>query len=94
MEVTPYLELVAGLAGALGSILLAYPSLTELRNRRLWDRLRTFQASKTVNAILRNELIDDVLGGYRRHMLCTLGGGGLLLTGFLLLIASAIVKAL
>ncbi|KAA5606652.1 hypothetical protein F1188_04770 [Roseospira marina] len=88
------IEVTGGIAGLLGSIVLAVPALLDLRHRALWDRLDRLRAVQgtteaDVDAV-RAMLLDDLLGGYRLHARCTLGGGILLAVAFLCVTAAGL----
>jgi hypothetical protein len=85
-------ELVGGLFGFVGSILLAVPAVLDLRNRKFWERLDGLLSIKGVTAddvmALRWLILDDILGGYKRQAWCTLGGGAFLAVGFALVVVA------
>jgi hypothetical protein len=90
------IELVGGMLGIAGSIVLAIPAALDLKNRQFWDRLGQLKSIKGVTAddvqALQRLILDDVLGGYRLHAWCTMGGGALLAVGFGLIAAAGGVR--
>lgn len=82
-------EVVGGLAGIAGSIVLAVPAWRDLKNKDLWDLLTEIRsvpgASETDLRELKWMILDSVLGGYRLHQRCTILGAVLLVLGFALI---------
>ncbi len=90
------IELIGGILGILGSIVLAIPAAFDLKNRRFWDRLGQLKSIAGVSPpdvqALQQLLLNDVLGSYRLHAWCTMGGGMLLAVGFGLIAAAGGVR--
>lgn len=90
------IELAGGLLGVLGSIALAIPAVLDLRNREFWDRLADLDSIEgaTEEDIRRLKwlILNDVLGGYRLHVWCSVGGGAFLAIGFALIAAAGGVR--
>ena len=90
------IELVGGILGIVGSIVLAIPAALDLKNRKFWDRLGQLKSIKGVAPhdvqALQRLILNDVLGGYRLHVWCTMGGGALLAAGFGLIAAAGGVR--
>lgn len=90
------IELFGGILGILGSIVLAIPAVFDLKNRQMWDRLGQLKSIVGVTPhdvqALQQLLLNDVLGGYRLHVRCTVGGGVLLAIGFGLIAAAGGVR--
>jgi len=96
-------DLIAGVLGVLGSTVLAWPMVGELRDRRHWDRVGAFfrkrttpgEADRGVAAPeearrLRDQMIDERLGDAGRHRFISFFGFVLLLLAFLLLVVAAL----
>ncbi|WP_299440657.1 hypothetical protein [uncultured Rhodospira sp.] len=92
------IEIVGGAFGLLGSIVLAIPALMDLSKRRFWDRLDGLKSIKGASPediqTLRRLLLDDLLGGYRLHVWCTVGGGALLAVAFLCVAAAGTARVI
>lgn len=90
------IELAGGILGIIGSIVLAIPAALDLKNRQFWDQLAQLKSIQGVTPndlqALRQLLLDEVLGGYRLHVRCTMGGGVLLAIGFGLIAAAGGVR--
>ena len=90
------IELVGGLLGLAGSIILALPALFDLKNRRFWDQIRRLDGIRGTTPAdaerLRSILLDSLLGRHRRHVRCTVGGATLLAIGFGLIAAAGGVR--
>ena len=90
------IELFGGVLGIAGSIVLAIPAALDLKNRRFWERLGQLKSIKGVTPddvqTLQRLILNDVLGGYRLHVWCTMGGGTLLAVGFGLIAAAGGVR--
>tara|TARA_R110002167_G_scaffold109410_4_gene279115 strand:- start:243 stop:602 length:360 start_codon:yes stop_codon:yes gene_type:complete len=99
-----YLDVFAGIAGLLGSTVLAIPLIEELRDRRHWDILDSIEQDERARRAdaggvpgiteneaiqLRMQMIYDRLGGAARQRAIALIGCGLLFLAFLLVIAGA-----
>lgn len=83
------MEVLGGLLGVAGSIVLAIPAWRDLKNKDLWDLLTQIRrvpgASEPDLRELKWLILDSVLGGYRVHQWCTFGGAALLALGFALI---------
>lgn len=82
-------EVIGGLTGIAGSIVLAVPAWRDLKNKDLWDLLTQIRsvpgASEADLRELKWLILDSVLGGYRLHQWYTVGGAVLLVLGFALI---------
>ena len=91
-------EIVGGAFGLLGSIILAIPALMDLSKRRFWDRLDRLKSVKGASSeeieTVRRLLLDDLLGGYRLHVWCTVVGGTLLALAFLCVAAAGTARVI
>lgn len=95
MTEAQWLQLAAGVFGAVGSICLGVPPARDLKNRRFWDKIAKFRGKndlkpETVEKI-RNDLLDDILGGYEANRLYTVVGLGFLTLGFCALIWASLL---
>lgn len=95
-SVLAYSDLIGGFLGIVGSLVLGYPFLTEMADRRHWDLLKKFKQQMFVqesNASMsqeetaayrqiRDRLIDQRLGEYERYRRITLLGFFFLLAAF------------
>ena len=87
-----YSDLLGGVLGIFGSIVLGYPLITEITDRLQWDLLRQYRdkeqralTDEEVDAYrsLRERLIDNRLGEHQRYRRLTINGFVLLLLAFL-----------
>jgi hypothetical protein len=101
-EILIYSDLVGGIAGIVGSIILGYPLVTEITDRLHWDLLREFKERQahllTVEEIeahrrLRDRLIDDRLGEHDRYRRITVWGLSFLLVAFLFMTVASWERA-
>jgi hypothetical protein len=95
-SILAYSDLVGGFLGILGSLVLGYPFVTEMADRRQWDMLKKFKqqmSAQESNAAMsseetaayrqiRDRLIDQRLGEHERYRRITLWGFFLLLAAF------------
>lgn len=86
-----YCDLIGGIFGIVGSIVLGYPLITEITDRRQWDLLRQYEerqadtlSDQEIEAYrnLRDRLIDNRLGQHDRFRRFTICGFLLLLGAF------------
>jgi hypothetical protein len=86
-----YCDLIGGIFGIVGSIVLGYPLITEITDRRQWDLLRQYRSRQAstlskqeIEAYrdLRDRLIDERLGQHDRYRRFTIIGLLLLLGAF------------
>jgi hypothetical protein len=86
-----YCDLIGGIFGIVGSIVLGYPLITEITDRRQWDLLRQYKARQAGTLSdqeleayrdLRDRLIDNRLGQHDRYRRFTICGFLLLLAAF------------
>src|SRR5204863_6546410 len=86
-----YSDLIGGVLGVLGSIVLGYPLVTEMTDRLHWDLLKKFKDRQTgsltameieAHRQLRDRLIDDRLGQHERFRRITIYGFIFLLAAF------------
>jgi hypothetical protein len=97
-------DLIGGVLGILGSLVLGYPFVTEMTDRHHWDLLRQFKqqqmvapgSTRTMSAIeieayreIRDRLIDQRLGDYQRYRRITVWGIALLLAAFVFMTAAS-----
>jgi hypothetical protein len=94
-------DLIGGVLGAIASLLLGFPLLAEVKDRRQWDGYAEFlrlhsqanpEASRSATQLeaersLRDRMLDDRLGRHERFR-------GLALLGFSLLVAAFAFMAL
>lgn len=95
-----YSDLIGGLLGIIGSLVLGYPFVTEMTDRHHWDLLKTFKQQQMLAAgstrsispqeieayrEIRDRLIDQRLGDYQRYRRITVWGIFLLLVAFVFL---------
>jgi hypothetical protein len=98
-----YSDLLGGVLGIFGSIVLGYPLITEMTDRLQWDLLRQYrdkeQGTLTGEEIdayrsLRERLIDGRLGEHQRYRRLTINGFILLLLAFLFLTIASCDRAI
>jgi len=91
-----YADLIGGVLGIFGSIVLALPMVFEIEDRRIWQGLSDFleqyskmQAGRTLTSEeagaereIRERMLNDRLGNYRRHQKITMTGVFLLVAAF------------
>jgi len=97
-SVLVYSDLVGGVLGIIGSLVLGYPFVTEIVDRRHWDLLRRFKQQQMLGhgsstsmspediqayREIRDRLIDERLGEYQRYRRITLWGIFCLLVAFI-----------
>jgi hypothetical protein len=96
-----YADLIGGILGLVGSLILGLPLLTEVKDRRQWEGFSDFlrrhsqmqrSEQKTAEELqaeqdLRDLMLDDRLGGYRRQR-------KIAVTGFLFLVAAFLFMTL
>lgn len=100
-----YADMIASLLGVIGSIVLAWPMVGELRDRRHWDRLGAFlrNRKKRNDALtpvaadeearrLRDQMIDERLGEAERYRFISFFGFVFLMLAFLLLAVAALQR--
>jgi hypothetical protein len=97
-----YCDLIGGVFGIAGSIVLGYPLITEITDRHQWDLLRQYRerqagtlSDKEIEAYrdLRDRLIDDRLGQHDRYRRFTICGFLLLLGAFALTTVASFERA-
>jgi hypothetical protein len=86
-----YCDLIGGIFGIIGSIVLGYPLITEITDRLQWDLLRQYK-ERQIDALsdpeieayrnLRDRLIDNRLGQHDRYRRFTICGFISLLAAF------------
>jgi hypothetical protein len=95
-----YADIIGGLLGIAGSVILAYPLVSEITDRRHWDQLSEFARRHKVAAPVspeereaerhvRDHLLNDRLGRSQRNQKVTLWGLIMLVLGFLLMTIAA-----
>jgi hypothetical protein len=88
-----YSDLVGGLLGIAGSLVLGYPFVIEMTDRRHWDMLKRFKQQMLAHSSMspeedaayrqiRDRLIDQRLGEHEKYRRITLWGFFLLLVSF------------
>jgi hypothetical protein len=97
-------DLIGGLLGIFGSLVLGYPFITEMTDRHHWDLLRRFKqqqmptsgstrsaSAQEIEAYreIRDRLIDQPLGDYLRYRRITVCGILLLLAAFVFMTAAS-----
>jgi hypothetical protein len=97
-----YSDLIGGVFGIVGSIVLGYPLVTEITDRLHWDLLRQFKERQTrslttqeieAHRQLRDRLIDDRLGQHDRYRRITIWGLFLLLAAFVFMTLASYERA-
>jgi hypothetical protein len=96
-----YSDLIAGILGVAGSVVLGWPFISETADRRHWERLAAFKRRRSSGSDplgpaeleayknLRDQLIDDRLGQHQRYRRVTITGFGLLFLAFLFVTAAS-----
>lgn len=93
------LEVLAGVLGVAGSIILAWPLLGDAVDRRHWETLRQIRRDAKTSVTdeekrqlreVRDQFLDDRLGDYERHRQYTAWGMLVLGAAFALLLFHAI----
>jgi hypothetical protein len=95
--VLAYSDIIGGILGIAGSVVLGIPFMTEMADRRQWELLKRFkqqraevtQSNRSMTAgeiqayrEIRDRLVDERLGGYQSYRAITLWGFFLLLAAF------------
>jgi hypothetical protein len=108
-SVLVYSDLVGGVLGIIGSLVLGYPFLTEIVDRRHWDMLRSFKQQQMLGhrsstslspqdieayRETRDRLIDERLGEYQRYRRITLWGIFCLLVAFVFMTLASYERSL
>jgi hypothetical protein len=92
-----YADLIGGVLGIFGSIVLAIPMILEIDDRKHWQgyadflqgysRMRAGQAltpeEQSAERNVRDWMLNERLGNYRRHRRITIAGVALLIAAFL-----------
>jgi hypothetical protein len=107
-----YADLIGGILGVLGSVILAVPLVKEIDDRRQWDGFADFLHrqsldkqsvnnngeinSETRRALqaVRDFMLNDRLGGYRRHRVVTLTGLAFLAASFAFMTIATVLRFL
>jgi hypothetical protein len=91
-----WLEVVGGLLGVLGSLVLAIPPWKGLDEKAFWEDVKTLKSIRGVSPAdidrLEERLIDRAMSGYRLHARCNVVGSGLLFFGFVLIAATGLSR--
>jgi len=94
-----YSDILGGILGIVGSLVLAYPLVAEISDRRRWAQLteflRLYRAGESISAEereaqrnIRDHVLNDRLGRFQHHRMVTLLGLLLLFAGFLFMTAA------
>ncbi len=95
IAVLPWVEVVGGLLGIAGSVVLALPAIRDLGSKELSDklgRIGRLPGGKAIEDGFRWDLLKDMQGGYRYHLRCVAAGCALLVLGFLLIAVAGGVR--
>ncbi len=88
MAILPWVEVIGGLLGIAGSVVLALPAIRDLGSKELSDklgRIGRMPGGQDIEDSFRWDLLKDMQGGYRYHLRCIAWGCALLVCGFLLI---------
>jgi hypothetical protein len=91
--VLTYADIIGGILGIIGSIILAQPLVTEIADRKHWEQLSDFirrhnaagpktDEERRAEQSIRDHLLNSRLGRSQRHRKATLLGLALLLAAF------------
>ena len=95
-----YADIIGGVLGIVGSIILAYPLFSEIADRQHWDRLSDFirrhnaagpktAEEREAERSVRDHLLNSRLGRSQRHRVVTLSGLFVLLGAFVFMTLAA-----
>jgi hypothetical protein len=98
-----YADIIGGILGIIGSVILALPLVTEISDRRHWDQLSDFirrhnaagpktEAERAAEQSIRDHLLNSRLGRSQRHRKVTLFGLAVLLAAFVLMTLAALER--
>jgi hypothetical protein len=98
-----YSDIIRGILGIVGSVILAQPLVAEISDRRHWDQLSDFirrhnavgpktDAERVAEQSIRDHLLNSRLGRSPRHRKVTLIGLVILLAAFVFMTLAAIER--
>lgn len=92
-----YADLLAALLGIVGSAIFAWPLIRDASDRQEWETLLRVKPAPDSNDLddwrkLRDNFIDERLGGYLGYRRTMLNGMGLLFLAFVLILISAAAR--
>ena len=98
-----YADIVGGILGIVGSVILAQPLVAEISDRRHWDQLSDFirrhnavgpktDAERIAEQRIRDHLLNGRLGRSARHRKVTLIGLVVLLAAFVFMTLAAVER--
>ena len=98
-----YADIIGGILGIIGSVILAQPLVTEIADRNHWDQLSDFirrhrasgpktDEERLAEQSIRDHLLNSRLGRSLRHRKVTLLGLAILLAAFLFMTLAAVER--
>lgn len=98
-----YADIIGGLLGIIGSVILAQPLVTEIADRKHWDQLSDFMRrqnaagpktdeERDAEQTIRDHLLNSRLGRSQRHRKVTLLGLAILFAAFVFMTLAALER--
>jgi hypothetical protein len=98
-----YADIIGGIMGIIGSVILALPLVTEIADRKHWDQLSDFirrhkatgpktAEERHAEQSIRDHLLNSRLGRSQRHRKVTLFGLAILLVAFVFMTLAAVER--
>jgi hypothetical protein len=98
-----YADIIGGIFGIIGSVVLAQPLVTEIADRKHWDLLSDFihrlnaagpktDEERRAEQSIRDHLLNSRLGRSQRHRKVTLFGLAILLGAFVFMTLAALER--
>lgn len=98
-----YADIIGGILGIIGSVILAQPLVTEIADRKHWDQLSDFMRrqnaagpktdeERDAEQTIRDHLLNSRLGRSQRHRKVTLLGLAILFAAFVFMTLAALER--